>query len=146
MKWLLVLAFAAISAAAEEKKVENSLAGPKIKAPMMTIQYKGGTKAFNSPKILLAPFSQHLEFRSKGTKYTRDCKVGKKRPMHWVCKSPCSGGELKVMFEPGKGFDTLKIPAFKIQPSMCDQNSRPDDPWIESKKELVFKIKKMGTR
>lgn len=146
MKWILIFSLTAHSVFADDKKTEKQAEASKIKAPMMTIQYTGGTQEFNSPKIMNAPYSRHIEFTSKGKKYIRDCKIGDKAPQHWVCTSPCSGGELKVMFERRKGFDVLQVPAFKIQPSMCDQNSRPDDPWIETKKEMVFPMKKLGTR
>lgn len=146
MKLLLVLLTASLMAQAEDKKAKPAAKEQRVKAPKLTLQYKGGTKVFNSPKLIQMTYSRHLEYISKGKKYVRDCKVGTKGGQHLVCTSPCSGGELKVTFERRKGFDVMKIPAFKIQPSMCDQTSRADDPWIQTKKELVFQLKKMGTK
>lgn len=120
---------------------------PKVKAPKITIQYSGGNKTFNSLKIEMDPFALGVSFKTNNVTYIRDCsKVMVMPESYWLCKSECSGGDLKIFFEEHRGYDILKIPAFKIQPSLCDENSSPDEPWIETKSELVFQLKKLGTK
>ncbi len=146
MTWIFVLILAGLTAHGKNTKAPEEKSKGKIKAPAITLQYSGGTKEFHSLKVIIAPFSKHLEYKTTSGQYIRDCKVGEKRPLHWTCKSPCSGGELKMMFESGQGFDIVRVPAFKIQPSHCTPNSSPKDPWIKSKKDLKFQIKKLGTK